>query len=233
MAWRLKTSIISLIGAPGSGKGTYGSMLASRIQNSTFLSVGDILREQSELKETLRSGSLVDDSFVNEAIMQQLKQISNQAASAKSVVLLDGFPRNEAQASLLSKWPSELQNIQALHFSVPDDICITKLLGRRKCIICKGSFNVNDVDANGFYMPPLLPADGSCPVQCNMDTDWQKRDDDTEGTIRARMEVYHKQTKPVLKYWSELGKLHTFVPYNGVEDIDEMIITVDKMLRNV
>ena len=204
MAQRFRTTIISLIGAPGSGKGTYGSMLAARMKNCTFLSVGDILREQSKkntsMSKTLQSGALVDDGFVNDAILQHLQQLSIQLTHDENVLILDGFPRNRSQTELLSRWPNEFQQMMALHFDVPYDICITKLLGRRKCTICNRSFNVNGVDTNGFFMPPILPEDGSCQVKCNQETDWEKRDDDTEETIRKRMNVYHEQTEPVLKY---------------------------------
>eukprot|EP00804_Cyclotella_cryptica_P010268 CCRYP_016726-RA/>CCRYP_016726-RA protein AED:0.14 eAED:0.14 QI:0/-1/0/1/-1/1/1/0/244 len=239
MTTRLTTTIISLIGAPGSGKGTYGSMLASRIPNSTFLSVGDILREHSEqnannavgqaMKETLRSGALADVSFVSEAVLQRLKHASHQ----NNLVILDGFPRSREQAEIVSTWPIELQRVAALHFNVPDEICISKLLGRRKCSICNGSFNVNGVNDNGFFMPPILPSDGSCPKQCNHETDWKKREDDTEETIRKRMKVYHDETEPVLSYWSERDRLHAIVPYNGVKDIDKMVNAVDKILTDI
>ncbi|KAL3789593.1 hypothetical protein ACHAWO_009156 [Cyclotella atomus] len=229
------TTIISLIGAPGSGKGTYGSMLASRMNRCTFLSVGDVLREYSEQSEsmskTLQSGDLVDDTFVNDAVLQRLVQLSSQTSQDGRILILDGFPRNQAQTVLLSKWPRELQKIMALHFDVPDDICITKLLGRRKCTICNGSFNINGVDANGFYMPPILPSDGSCPTKCNREIDWKRRDDDTEETIRNRMNIYHEQTEPVLEYWLNRNSLLTFVPFNGVDDIDVISDKVGNALR--
>lgn len=234
MTHQFRTTIISLLGAPGSGKGTYGSMLASRMK-CPFLSVGDVLREYSKqnpsMSKAMQSGALVDDEFVNDTLLQRLKYISSQTACDDNVLIIDGFPRNRSQTTLLSKWPSELQQMIALHFDVPDDICITKLLGRRKCSICNGSFNVNGVDANGFFMPPILPPEGSCQAKCNHETDWKKRDDDTEETIRKRMNVYHEQTKPVLKYWSELNKLLTFVPHKGVSDIDVIFDRVNDAIR--
>lgn len=229
------TTIVSLIGAPGSGKGTYGSMLVSRMKNCIFLSVGDVLREYSKQNETmsktLQSGDLVDDGFVNDAVLQRLAELSSSTPRDERVFILDGFPRNQAQTSLLSKWPHELQQMTALHFDVPDDICITKLLGRRKCTICNGSFNINGVDASGFFMPPILPSDGSCPTKCNREIDWIKRDDDTEETIRNRMKIYHEQTEPVLRYWFDRNKLLTFVPFNGVSDIGAISDEVGKALR--
>lgn len=181
------------------------------------------------MKQTLQSGTLVDDRFVSDAVLQQLQHLT---AHDNHAVILDGFPRNEEQTKILSMWPNELQQMVALHFDVPDDICVTKLLGRRKCSICNKSLNVNGIDRNGFRMPPILPMDGSCPVKCNHETDWNKRDDDSEETIRKRMNIYHEQTEPVLKYWSKIDKLTTFVPYNGVSDIDAICDKVSYVLRN-
>ncbi|KAL7553083.1 hypothetical protein ACHAWF_016345 [Thalassiosira exigua] len=232
--------IISLIGPPGSGKGTYGALLAARLANASFLSVGDVLREQSAkdelLGEVLRSGALVDDALANDAVVRCLEDRSRAASSSSAgdVVVLDGFPRNYPQASLLSKWPTSLRPAFALQFDVPDDICITKLLGRRRCTICRGSFNVNGVDSDGFDMPPMLPKKGACEANCNRETDWEKRDDDTAETIAKRMEIYHQETKPVLNFWKDKGLLR-FVPYNGVKDMDRLVPTVetyfDEMIR--
>ena len=102
------TSIISLIGPPGSGKGTYGAMLASHLLNASFLSVGDVLREQAVTNEKLstimKTGELVDDGIVNEAVIHSLNNRSD-----KNVILLDGYPRNKTQIQLLQTWPPELR----------------------------------------------------------------------------------------------------------------------------
>ena len=83
-------SIISLIGPPGSGKGTYGALLASRLSNASFISVGDVLREQSinneQLSTIMKSGALVDDGIVNQAVIHSLNNRSN-----KNVIILDGI----------------------------------------------------------------------------------------------------------------------------------------------
>ena len=226
-------SIISLVGAPGSGKGTYGALLASRLLNACFLSVGDILREQAttnkQLASVMSSGSLVDDALVNDAVVQSLQD----RAGKKGIVILDGYPRNSEQASLLANWPTRLLPSFAIQFDVPDHVCITKILGRRKCTICNKSLNVNGVNTDGFNMPPMLPKEGDCKVQCNPDKDWQKRDDDTEETIKLRFEVYHNETKPVLQYWKEREQLVRFVPYNGVQDIDKLVKVVEPQLKGI
>ena len=231
----MAATIISLIGPPGSGKGTYGAMLAARFLNGAFLSVGDILRQNATqntaLNQILLSGTLADDAFVGDAVLQRMKTIVNDKTLSmmksheyhgKPVVVLDGFPRNHAQTLVLSNWPIEARPSLAIQFDVPDDICITKLLGRRKCSLCSGSFNINGVDTGGFVMPPILPAKDVCQTKCNWDVDWRKRDDDTAETIRKRMEVYHEKTEPVLNYWRDRDELIRFVPFNGVKDMGKL-----------
>lgn len=115
-------SIISLIGPPGSGKGTYGAILAARILDASFVGVGDILREHSatndKLASILRSGALVDDEIANDAVIQHLEG----RAFANKLIVLDGYPRTSAQASLLSKWPVGLRPSLAIQFDVPDHV---------------------------------------------------------------------------------------------------------------
>ena len=90
----MMASIISLIGAPGSGKGTYGALLASRRLKASFLSVGDILREQSDenehLSSVMLSGALVEDDLVTELVIQSLEN----KRTGKNLIILDGFPRS-------------------------------------------------------------------------------------------------------------------------------------------
>lgn len=244
MAAQAKTTLVSLIGKPGSGKGTYGALLASRYQNLTFLSVGDVLRESAKRNETLRkvltSGKLVDDTIVNEAVVESLQKGNLQQLKAhkcndtdakifndgREHVILDGFPRTSAQTKLLSKWPSTLDPALAIYFDVPDDIVITKLLGRRKCTICGGNFNVNGVDQDGWDMPPLLPKN-DCKEKCNWDLDWEKRDDDTADIIKERMQVFCEETEPVLESWSNSNRLLTFVPYKGVKEMDRLAAVLE------
>lgn len=228
--------IISLIGAPGSGKGTYGLLLATRFRNSTFLSVGDILRTSAKhdhaMKEVLVSGSLADDTMVGDSVLGHLEK-TDVSATNSNLILLDGFPRNKVQTTIQSKWPSHLQPKLALQFDIPDSISITKLLGRRKCSICGVGFNINGVDTDGFIMPPILPKEGDCKVCCNWETDWEKRDDDTAETIQKRMNVYHTETEPVLKYWRERDRLLRFVPYNGVKDMDMLVEVLETRLKGI
>jgi len=223
------TSIISLIGPPGSGKGTYGALLASRLFNASFISVGDVLREQAvtneQLSRIMKSGELVDDGIVNDAVIQSLNSRSD-----KNVIVLDGYPRNKTQIQFLQTWPKELQMSAALQIHVPGALCTQKILGRRKCLKCNKSFNVNGIDVGPYQMPPLLPEEGSCDVECNPEKDWEKREDDTEEIIKKRFDVYTSETKPVLRYWRDEKKLIRFVPYKGIADFDKLLKLVQQRL---
>ena len=197
------------------------------------MSVGDVLRENAagneRLASVLRSGALVDDDIVNDAVMQSMQD----RAREKDVVILDGYPRTAQQSSLVAKWPVGLRPMLALQFDVPYEVCTIKLLGRRTCSICNRSININRVDTLGFNLPPMVPEAGACEVNCSPEEDWSKREDDTTDTIKLRMEIYHKETTPVLQYWKERGQLLSYVPYNGVKDIDALKSLVDDRLHSL
>jgi adenylate kinase len=181
------------------------------------------------LTSILRSGALVDDALVNDVVMQSMKD----RAREKDVVLLDGYPRTGPQSQLLAKWPVGLRPMLALHFDVPYAVCTAKLLGRRTCSICNKSINVKRVDTHGFNLPPMVPEAGACRVNCKPDEDWVNREDDTADTIKLRMKIYHKETTPVLRYWKERGQLLSYVPYNGVKDIDALKSLVEARFHSL
>ena len=216
--------------------------MASRLLNASFISVGEILRENSKrdkhIAEVLKSGSLVDDAIVNDAVLQGLKDRIQayriDDTNARYHIILDGYPRTEQQASLLDKWPSALRPALAIQLDVPQCICITKILGRRKCILCNKSLNVNGVvDELGFDMPPMLPDEDAyeCKtMNCIPDVHWKKREDDTTHTIQVRMDVYRRETEPVLRYWEDKGKLIRFIPYKGVKEIDNLLSLLERRI---
>ena len=247
-----RTTLIALIGKPGSGKGTYGALLAARYLNVTFLSVGDVLRHSATkngwLQKVLKSGRLVDDSIVNDAVIDSLQEHNLQLLKTNSLrnnqsdakifgdggehVILDGYPRNYGQTQLLSKWPSTLVAALAIHFDVPDDVVITKLLGRRRCTLCGGNFNVNGVNQDGWEMPPLLPK-GACKKTCDWNVHWERRDDDTADIIKERMQVFRKETEPVLESWSNKNRLLTFLPYKGVNEMDRLAAVLERTWHDI
>jgi adenylate kinase len=178
---------IVLLGAPGAGKGTQGQKLVEEF-GFAHISTGDLLRAAvkagSELgvqaKGYMDAGQLVPDELVINLVKERL-----QADDAKQGFILDGFPRNTAQAVTLD---SELAEMgcdldAALLVSVPDESVVTRLSSRRTCKAC------------GYTAPA---GTASCP-RCN--GEMYQRDDDKPETIQHRLDTYHTQTAPLIEYY--------------------------------
>jgi adenylate kinase len=188
-------------------------------------------------------GRLADDKIVSLALLEHLKELKcreiNKNNATEFGFILDGFPRTVPQAKLLLnnkerekdnttndldlvkliEWPQDLTASFAVNIEVPDEICITKMKGRRKCSKCNESFNVSNVDTpEGFFMPPQLPVPYPCD-NCDMKKDWTIRMDDTEEIFVKRMKEYHEQSAIVKQFFEDQGKLLEFTPYKGVSDM--------------
>jgi len=168
---------LTLIGAPGSGKGTYGSYLVKSL-NAKFLSVGDLLRDHVQRKTKIgmevalaqKRGELAIDHTVAKAMHDSLDNIETLNVFRRSRhvgFIIDGFPRTHYQARLISPmkgtpveaetFPEHLRVHYAVSIQVPDSICLKKILGRRECSVCRKDINVCNIDEDGFRMPPILP----------------------------------------------------------------------------
>jgi adenylate kinase len=202
---------IVLLGAPGSGKGTQSQLLVK-----TFcvpqISTGDLLRDavakSTELglraKAAMEKGSLVDDATVLGMIRERLR-----LPDAAKGFILDGFPRNIAQAEALQKLLAELgtplESVVLLNLDL--GILFRRLTGRRICQECGKVFNVHTA-------PP--PEGKHRLIQ---------RPDDKEEVIGKRLEVYEAQTKPLIKYYEAAGLLR-------VVDADADVDTVFKGIEH-
>lgn len=207
---------IVLLGAPGSGKGTQAKLLVERL-GVPQISTGDLLRAavaaQSPLglkaKAAMDAGELVSDDIVLGMIRERIAQ-----ADAKAGFILDGFPRNSAQATALDTLLAELnQDInRAIHIQVPFDELLKRLTGRRTCTQCGALYNV-------YFSPPKQ--DGVCD-RCGGAL--MQRDDDNEQTISRRLRVYEDQTQPLIEYYERQGKLATVSGSGEVTEILRRII---------
>ncbi|MEM1660161.1 MAG: nucleoside monophosphate kinase [Candidatus Bathyarchaeia archaeon] len=181
-----------IFGAPGSGKGTYASRLKTKL-NVEVIATGDIFREiikeDTPLAKTIKSyvekGLLVPDEITLEILKQNLAKIPKDKG-----FLLDGYPRTVEQAKALN----EIAKIDAIiHLVVPEWIIIERLSSRRICKNCGAIYNI-------LFLKPK--SDMICD---NCGGPLYQREDDTPEVIRRRIEVYEKQTQPVLQYYKEKG----------------------------
>src|ERR1700726_370148 len=192
---------IVLLGAPGSGKGTQAQLLV-KTYGAPQISTGDLLRQAvaagTELgmgaKAAMDSGKLVDDSTVLGMIRERL----GQPDAAKGFIL-DGFPRNIAQADALEKMlrgiAKPLEAVVLLNVDL--GILFKRLTGRRICEDCGQVFNV-------YTSPP----DAALHLEkCGHVPRLIQRPDDKEEVIGKRLEVYEAQTKPLIEYYTAVGLL--------------------------
>lgn len=208
-----------LLGAPGAGKGTQAKMLIDKC-DIPQISTGDLLRaavkEGTELgkeaKGHMDSGALVPDSVVLGMMKERLSE-----DDTKKGYILDGFPRNTAQAEALDTMLSDMGMAieNALSVDVPFESLIKRLTGRRTCKDCGQMFNI-------FFSAPK--ADGICD-KCGGEL--FQRADDKEDTIKTRLEVYEDQTAPLIDYYS--GK-NILKRVDGTGDMNEIFTKVSELL---
>ncbi|HEX5313711.1 MAG TPA: adenylate kinase [Gammaproteobacteria bacterium] len=216
---------IVLLGAPGSGKGTQAKRLSERY-GMPQIATGDLLREAlasgSELgrraKEAMDSGRLVSDDTVFGIIRERLGR-----ADARTGFILDGFPRNIAQAEVLDKLLRELaQPLDiAIMLQIDQDTLVQRLTGRLTCPSCGRVYNL-------YTKPPRIEG------QCDVDgSELMHRSDDNESTIENRLRVYESHTRPVADYYKNQERLRTVDAEGEIAEVAKRIAqAVRPFVRN-
>jgi adenylate kinase len=197
------------LGAPGAGKGTQATRVCDRY-GIPHISTGDILRANIkagtplgvEAKTYIDKGLLVPDDVVIGLVEQRLGE-----EDCKNGYLLDGFPRTLEQAEALSKF-SDIT--YAINIQVDSDMVIDRIAGRRMCK-CGESYHIS------WYNSDKCQKCGSVLYQ---------RDDDKEDTVKARLEVYEKQTAPLIDYYNSKGALRNVDGKKGMEEVFEDIAEI-------
>ena len=186
-----------MIGPPGGGKGTQAKYLVEYF-SIPQISTGDMLRENvhnqtslgKKAQKFMTDGKLVPDSVILDMMENRLDE-----EDCYNGFILDGFPRTIPQAEGLNDLLNEMNNNldHVVVMDVPDNLIITRLSNRRSCKGCGQVYNL-------IFEPPANA--GKCN-ECNEEL--YLREDDNPTTIQKRLTVFHQQTEPVIKYYSNQG----------------------------
>ena len=212
---------IILLGPPGSGKGTQAKRIEQKY-GITQLATGDMLRAAAlsgdqlglRVKSIMDSGQLVPDNIIIDMIADRVEQ-----RDCCYGFVLDGFPRTLAQAQaldqMLSRRSRQLDHV--IEFEVDETALVDRLAGRFTCQQCGASYHERD---NRPKVDGLCDACGGCEFIC--------RADDRPETVRARLDVYHRQTAPILPYYRKRGILRSV---DGMAEIDSVTCEIEKILQ--
>ena len=199
-------NVVILLGAPGSGKGTIAGRLAAADPKLKHVSSGDLLRGAVakgtaagvEAKAYMEKGELVPDALIARMIEDVIAETTGDVT-----MLLDGFPRNVAQAEILAATGVPIRSVVLV--DVPDSVIADRIAGRRTCPKCKAGYHVK-------ALPPRV--EGICD-KCGAELVVRK--DDNPDTVKDRLVVYHRETEPLIAYYEGKGLLRRIDGDQGPE----------------
>jgi adenylate kinase len=214
-----------LLGPPGAGKGTQAKILEEKF-GLKQLSTGDMLRQALakgtevglKAKAIMDRGDLVSDDVIVGIVSDRMDQ-----PDIKNGVVFDGFPRTTAQAQALDKMLSGRE--QKLHavieLKVNDDALVQRISGRYTCKNCGKGYH------DQFEVPKKA---GTCD-NCG-GTEFVRRPDDNAKTVRDRLQVYNKQTAPLVTYYQDKGNLHVIDGMGEIGAVTAQVAAVLEMVKN-
>ena len=210
---------IILLGPPGAGKGTQAQRLQAR-RGMVQLSTGDMLREAvakgtpvgMRAKTVMEAGELVSDAIVSALIGERLDTAAAHGA------IFDGFPRTAHQADaleiLLGERGRKLDHV--IELVVDEEALVDRITGRFTCAACGAPYH------DTFHMP-------ATPGRCDAcgGTEFKRRPDDNEQTVRTRMAEYRAKTAPILPLYEEKGLVRRV---DGMASVDHVAAAIDAIL---
>lgn len=209
---------IVFLGAPGSGKGTQAALLSAEL-TIPAISTGDALRREVEnkseigllAKSYMDSGSLVPDEVVVGIVSNRVKQ-----TDCAQGFILDGFPRNIAQAEILDG----IKKVDlVIDFEVDEDTLVKRIAGRFSCKNCGSVYN-------HYFKLPVK--EGVCD-KCGS-ADFLSRADDNEETVRNRLKVYHESTFPLIQFYKKKNLLVSIPSIKGAPLVFEAVVEATRVL---
>jgi adenylate kinase len=212
---------IILLGPPGAGKGTQANCIIEKF-NIPQISTGDMLRAAvsagTELglkaKKVMDAGGLVSDELILGLVKERISE-----DDCKNGYLFDGFPRTIVQAKAMVA--SSIDVDYVIEIKVEDEPIIKRMSGRRAHLVSGRTYHIE-------FNPPKVEGKDDVTGE-----DLVQRDDDQEETVKKRLDVYHEQTSPLIKYYTELSKKNDakikYVSVNGMQDVQD--VTKDILLQ--
>ena len=209
------------MGPPGAGKGTQAGRITATFK-TVHLSTGDILRANvkrgTELgllaRHYMDAGELVPDDLILKMVAAEFEK-----PEIENGFILDGFPRTVAQADaldeVLKQTGKHLNHV--LVMDVPDEELVARLTARRTCRVCSRSYHLS-------FKPPKQ--DGICDLDGG---ELYQREDDKEATVRNRLKVYKRQTKPLIEHYAKQGLVKHI---DGVGNVDEVFNRIKQVLES-
>jgi len=197
-----------LLGAPGVGKGTQAQFVVEKY-TIPQISTGDMLREAiktedplgEKVKKVMESGALVTDDIIMDLVNARIRQ-----PDCKNGFLFDGFPRTIPQAEALLKESIDIDHV--IEIILPEDDIVARLGGRRVHVVSGRIYHT-------VYNPPKVDDTDDITGEPLI-----QRDDDKEETIRIRMQVYRKQTEPLVSFYKSMSEnSQTNLKYSSVEGV--------------
>ena len=203
-----------LLGAPGAGKGTQAEILCKKL-GIPSISTGNILRAAIKdgtptglkAKSFMDAGQLVPDEVIIGIVGERLRQPDCQKGC-----ILDGVPRTIAQAEAIEKAGIQIDAVVAIEIS--EDEILRRMSGRRVCEACGASYNVDAIPSK---------VEGICD---NCGGKLIQRKDDTPETVKQRLAVYHKETEPLVDFYSQRGLLKRVAVAGDKETTNAAILSV-------
>ena len=218
---------VVLLGAPGCGKGTQSEYLISSPLNFRVISVGEILRHNKStivpgqiktIGEIIGSGLLLPDEVVTGVVRLELQKMASLIGNiTESNIIFDGFPRTIGQARALNELAKEFNNSidYVINFEIKEDVLFKRILGRYKCSNCGKIYN-------DYFLPTKVS--GVCN-QCG-GTEFNRRMDDNEESLRVRIVEYYKNTYPLIDFYKESNTLYSVNADDEFEQVKDCVLKI-------